>query len=142
LERKHQIEGETEEKEEPENVVQLDLDADESVSEDSGSGSESEEEEEEDTEELLRELAKIKAEREQERLEKERLEQEKEREKMQEEALQGNPLMQGEFGVKRRWDADVIFRNQTKGEVERKKRFINDLTRSDFHRKFMSKYIK
>lgn len=68
--------------------------------------------------------------------------------------LSGNPLfakdsssshsigMESEFSVKRRWDDDVIFKNQAKGVDEKpKKRFINDVLRSDFHRKFMSKYI-
>ena len=50
--------------------------------------------------------------------------------------------IESEFSVKRRWDDDVIFKNQAKGVDEKpKKRFINDVLRSDFHRKFMSKYI-
>jgi len=58
--------------------------------------------------------------------------------------LRGNPLLRaGEgFGVKRRWDDDVVFRNQARIEPEVKKRFINDTIRNDFHKKFLSKYIK
>ena len=41
-----------------------------------------------------------------------------------------------------RWDDDVIFKNQTRGEPERKKRFINDTVRSDFHRRFMEKFLR
>ncbi len=46
------------------------------------------------------------------------------------------------FGVKRRWDADIVFRNQAKLEDvgRKKKRFINDAIRSDFHRRFLDRY--
>ncbi len=96
----------------------------------------------------MRELEKIKQERqrEQERIEKEK---ELEHERMMEErALSGNPLLESASSVssqpiKRRWDDDVIFKNQSRGADENpKKRFINDMLRSDFHRKFMNKYVK
>ena len=42
-----------------------------------------------------------------------------------------------------RWDDDVVFKNCARGEVDKKeRRFINDTLRSDFHKKFMEKYIK
>jgi protein CWC15 len=41
-----------------------------------------------------------------------------------------------------RWDEDVVFKNQTRGEVKAPRRFINDTVRSDFHRKFLERYIK
>ena len=44
--------------------------------------------------------------------------------------------------VKRRWDDDVVFRNQTRGEPKAQKRFINDTIRNDFHKRFLSRYIK
>lgn len=45
--------------------------------------------------------------------------------------------------VKRRWDDDVVFKNCAKGEPDSsKKGFINDTLRSEFHKKFMEKYIK
>lgn len=44
--------------------------------------------------------------------------------------------------MKRKWNDDVVFRNQGKTEPERKKRFINDTIRNDFHRQFMKKYIR
>lgn len=60
--------------------------------------------------------------------------------------LQGNPLLNDGVaaGSKRRWDDDVVFKNCARGIDERKKEptFINDAIRSDFHRKFMEKYIK
>ena len=44
--------------------------------------------------------------------------------------------------VKRRWDDDVVFKNQARGEPKVQKRFINDTIRSDFHRRFLTRYIK
>lgn len=69
-----------------------------------------------------------------------KLAEEKRREEI---ALKGNPLLNSDFTVKRRWDDDVIFRNQAKNEPKsRKKRFINDTIRSDFHLDFMKRYFK
>jgi protein CWC15 len=62
-------------------------------------------------------------------------------------ALLGNPLLQGggegaSGKIKRRWNDDVVFRNQARGEPEQnKKRFINDTVRNDFHKRFLSKYV-
>lgn len=44
--------------------------------------------------------------------------------------------------VKRRWDDDVVFKNQARTEPKQQKRFINDTVRSDFHRRFLDRYIK
>ncbi len=43
-----------------------------------------------------------------------------------------------------RWDDDVVFKNCAKGIEERPKApsFINDAIRSEFHKKFMERYIK
>lgn len=41
-----------------------------------------------------------------------------------------------------RWDDDVVFKNQARGEMKAAKRFINDTIRNDFHRKFLQKYMK
>lgn len=51
-----------------------------------------------------------------------------------------NPKSAADFSVKRRWDDDVIFKNQARGTDDRnkKKEFVNDLLRSDFHKKFMA----
>ena len=105
--------------------------------------SEADDNEEED-EELVRELEKIRKEREAERLAKEK----KAADNDPHAALSGNPLLSlstevSSFGAKRRWDDDVVFKNQAKGLDEKpEKRFINDTTRSDFHRRFMDKFIK
>jgi hypothetical protein len=42
----------------------------------------------------------------------------------------------------RRWDDDVVFKNQTRGQPKVQKRFINDTIRNDFHRRFLQRYIK
>ena len=64
-----------------------------------------------------------------------------------ENVLHGNPLLgkkAGDFTVKRRWDDDVVFKNCAKGQDDKNKpkNFINDSLRSEFHKKFMDKYIK
>ena len=37
---------------------------------------------------------------------------------------------------------DVVFKGQARTEPETKKRFVNDTIRNDFHRRFLTKYIK
>lgn len=101
---------------------------------------------------LQAELDKIKKERAEEQARKE-LEQKAEEERIRmENILSGNPLLnlagpvqpQANFKVKRRWDDDVVFKNCAKGvdEMKKDKRFVNDTLRSEFHKKFMEKYIK
>ena len=41
-----------------------------------------------------------------------------------------------------RWDDDVVFKNCAKDDTNKEKRFINDTLRSEFHKKFMEKYVK
>ncbi|CAL5392439.1 unnamed protein product [Camellia sinensis] len=41
-----------------------------------------------------------------------------------------------------RWDDDVVFKNQARGESKAPKRFINDTIKNDFHWKFLHKYMK
>ncbi|KXL50221.1 hypothetical protein M433DRAFT_61650 [Acidomyces richmondensis BFW] len=120
-----------------------DIDAD-SVS--SSSESESEDEEDE-TAELMRELAKIKAERAEKAAAEAAAQAKKEEEQRERDIAFGNPLLnprKDEYGVKRRWDDDVVFKNQARGTEEsgKEKRFVNDLLRSDFHRRFMDKYVR
>lgn len=100
----------------------------------------------EETEALMKELEKIKKERalEEERKERERLH--KEEKERSEEILTGNPLLAADGSdmgsLKRRWDDDVVFKNQSRGEpAKKKKQFVNDTIRSDFHKKFLHKYI-
>ncbi|KAJ1882071.1 complexed with cef1p [Coemansia sp. RSA 1722] len=116
-------------------------DSDSDKSDGSGDDSDSEDDEDE-TALLMRELDKIKRERAEE---KARQDQEAEESRLlnADTVLGANPLLsEGDFSVKRRWDEDVVFRNQARGDDGKpKKRFVNDMLRSDFHRKFMKKYI-
>ncbi|BFZ62870.1 complexed with cef1p [Saitoella coloradoensis] len=101
---------------------------------------------EDDTAALLAELAKIKAER---AAAAQKLASENaaaEDDARVESIALGNPLLNPDsFKIKKRWDEDVIFRNQARGaDLDGrggKKGFVNDLLRSEFHRKFMGKYI-
>ncbi|XP_068311461.1 uncharacterized protein [Pyrus communis] len=129
-------------------IVPRNIDADDSDVEaqsDDESG-EDDDDEEDDMEALLAELEQIKKEKAEEKLRKERLEREEELKVKEAELIRGNPLLNGaapaSFSVKRRWDDDVVFKNQARGETKTPKRFINDTVRSDFHRKFLQKYMK
>lgn len=126
----------------------IDADSDSgSSSSESEESDDDDDDEEDETAELMRELAKIKAER-AEKAAKEAAEQAKKDEEQREKDIAlGNPLLNArkeDYGVKRRWDDDVVFKNQARGTEERgkEKRFVNDLLRSDFHRKFMDKYVR
>jgi protein CWC15 len=112
-------------------------------SDESSSEEESDDDDEDETAELLRELEKIKRERAEQREKEEREKREKEEAQREFDIARGNPLLNpkstADFSVKRRWDDDVIFKNQARGTDDRnkKKEFVNDLLRSDFHKKFM-----
>ncbi|RUS19766.1 Pre-mRNA-splicing factor Cwf15/Cwc15 [Endogone sp. FLAS-F59071] len=133
--------------EEAAKVVRLDKDDSDDDEEEDSDGDE--DDEEDDTQELMNELEKIKKERAEE---KARLELEKQAEedaKRRQDILTGNPLLnigdaeKKDFSVKRRWDEDVVFKNQARGVDEKpKKRFVNDTLRSDFHKRFLGKFIK
>lgn len=103
----------------------------------------SSDEEEEDEEELLRlELEKIKREREETRKQREAEEAAIEAKAKGDAAMLGNPLLNpGSSAMKRKWNDDVVFKNQARSGPETKKRFVNDTIRNDFHRKFLGKYI-
>jgi protein CWC15 len=124
-----------------------DLDKDDD--DDSGGSSSSDDDDEDDEAALQAELAKIRAEREQARLKAEERAAKEENARQEESALLGNPLLMTD-GVasalggktKRRWNDDVVFRNQAKGEPSVKKRFINDTVRNDFHKRFLNKFIR
>ncbi|KAG9675991.1 hypothetical protein KCU99_g5847, partial [Aureobasidium melanogenum] len=120
----------------------VDADSDDGSEEDSDSSDD--EDDDDDEAELMRELAKIKAER-AEAAAREAAEQAaKEEEQQMRDIATGNPLLnKGAYDVKRRWDDDVVFKNQARGAEDKKgKEFVNDLLRSDFHRRFMSKYVR
>lgn len=131
-------------------------DDNESEDEEDDNGSEedsdSDDDSEDEAEELRRELQKIEQER-AERLEREQAA------RRELELEQSNPLLAGSSNEqsssssvnhhqKSRWYDDSVFQNQAKGIPVRPedealgRGFINDALRSDFHRKFMSKYIR
>ncbi|OJJ50557.1 hypothetical protein ASPZODRAFT_126440 [Penicilliopsis zonata CBS 506.65] len=119
----------------------IDADSDASEEEDSDEESDSDEDE---AAELMRELEKIKRERQEQKEKEERERAAEEEEKREYDIARGNPLLNPEdFNMKRRWDDDVVFKNQARGTQDKNgKEFVNDLLRSDFHKRFMSKYVR
>lgn len=95
--------------------------------------------EEDDPEELMAELNKIKMERQAEEEKREREQREKEeriRSNHDDDAL-------STFSVKRSWDDDVPFKNCARDEPDPKRKlYINDTLRQEFHKRFMDKYIR
>lgn len=135
--------GEQEEK----NIDADDSDSSDSDEDDEDDSSSDEGDSEDETAELMRELEKIKREREEERRKQEAEREREEAERRDNEVKFGNPLLAAEqgaatFNVKKRWYEEVVFKNQAKDEPQKKKRFINDTIRNDFHKKFLSKYIQ
>jgi len=118
----------------------------------------SEDDDEDDTAELLRELNKIKRERAAEKAAQDAAQSATDAAAREAEIATSNPLLNlaaalgqkpqgvnttvpGTFAVKRRWDDDLIFKNQAMGS-DKSGGFVNDLLRTEFHRKFMAKFIK
>nr|CAD7261703.1 unnamed protein product [Timema shepardi] len=122
------------------------LDADDPLDEEDSEDGDSDD----DTAELLAELQRIKKERALDQAKRESEKRQEEERIRMENILSGNPLLnyasqlpKGDLKVKRRWDDDVVFKNCARSEPEKKKdQFINDSLRSEFHRKFMEKYVK
>ncbi|CAO3622791.1 unnamed protein product [Cunninghamella blakesleeana] len=135
---------------EAEKMAALDKeDSDDSSSDDDDDDDDDDDEsDDENTAELLATLQKIRQERAEEKERKMREKMEEDEAKRNEETMVGNPLLNvgnqnRDFSVKRRWDDDVIFKNQARGTDEKpNKRFVNDMLRSDFHRRFLHKYIQ
>ncbi|KAI1063019.1 complexed with cef1p [Fusarium irregulare] len=121
-----------------------DIDADDDSEEDEDDSDEDDSDDDSDAE-LQRELDRVRRERE-EKKKKEEAERLKEEQDARERNIAlGNPLLnKQDFNMKRRWDDDVVFKNQARGTEDKgkKKEFVNDLLRSDFHRRFMSKYVR
>lgn len=121
-------------------------DADDPVESENSDDSDSDD----DTAALLAELNKIKNERANETAKKEAEKQQEDERIRMENILSGNPLLNytaavpkgGNLKVKRRWNDDVVFKNCARTEVDKGETFINDSLRSEFHKKFMDKYIK
>ncbi|KAM7338991.1 hypothetical protein ACRRTK_002475 [Alexandromys fortis] len=127
------------------------LDADDPLTDEDNEDFE-EESDGDDTVALLAELEKIKKERAEKQARKEQEQKAEEERIRMENILSGNPLLnltgpsqpQANFKVKKKWVDDVVFKNCAKGIDDQKKdkRFVNDTLRSEFHKKFMEKYIK
>ncbi|KAJ9158433.1 Cwf15/Cwc15 cell cycle control protein [Coniochaeta hoffmannii] len=119
-----------------------DTDSSEADDDDSDSDSDSDDEEAE----LQRELERVRRERAEKREREERERRAAEEEAREKDIALGNPLLNkaADFNIKRRWDDDVVFKNQARGTDDkgRKKEFVNDLLRSDFHKRFMGKYVR
>eukprot|EP01116_Phalansterium_solitarium_P003151 TRINITY_DN137_c2_g2_i1.p1 TRINITY_DN137_c2_g2~~TRINITY_DN137_c2_g2_i1.p1 ORF type:complete len:236 (-),score=24.74 TRINITY_DN137_c2_g2_i1:121-828(-) len=128
-------------------ISKKNIDADDTDSENESSGSESDNDDD-DTAELMRELERIKKEREEEQVRQEREKRIHEKKQREHEIVHGNPLLNPgaaaaqDFTIKKKWFEDTVFKNQSRGEVKVEKRFINDTIRNDFHRKFLQKYIQ
>ncbi|KFQ07683.1 Spliceosome-associated protein CWC15 [Leptosomus discolor] len=112
------------------------LDADDPLTDEDDEDEDLEDSDDDDTAALLAELEKIKKERAEEQARKVKSHPLK--------SISGPAQPQANFKVKRRWDDDVVFKNCAKGidETKKDKRFVNDTLRSEFHKKFMEKYIK
>lgn len=124
------------------------LDSDESDLDASDLDSDDDSDDEDEEAALQAELAKIRAERAVSKAREDAEVEAEEQAQLEEAALTGNPLLNSggvpsSGRLKRRWNDDVVFRNQARGEPDQhKKRFINDTVRNDFHKRFMNKFIK
>jgi len=141
-------------------ALELDKDDDEDENDENGDESDEDSEEEDDTAELLRELEKIKSERAEEKAKQEAAQNAQQTADREAEIATANPLLNlaaalgqnpaglnttapGTFSVKRRWDDDLVFKNQAMSSRKREGgQFVNDLLRTEFHKKFMTKFIK
>ncbi|CAE6426042.1 unnamed protein product [Rhizoctonia solani] len=127
------------------------------VDDDDDDSDEDSDDDEDETAQLLAELERIKRERAAEEERKAKEASEGKARDMEEEIATRNPLLNleaalgqgsgsnkpGTFAVKKRWDDDVIFKNQAVNSSDGPSgQFVNDLLRTEFHRKFMAKFIK
>ena len=121
---------------------------------DNENDSDDDSDDDDDTEALMAELNRIKKERAAEAARQEAERKVREEKIRVENILKGNPLLNPatssktgasasasgvDFKVKRRWDDDVVFKNCAKLDDGKKKDFINDTLRSEFHKKFMDR---
>ncbi|KAK2463073.1 hypothetical protein APHAL10511_004728 [Amanita phalloides] len=148
-------------------ALALDRDDEESDNAGTNNGNDKEEDEDEsedgsededDTDELLKELERIKRQRAEEKAREEQEQSAQDAAARERDIATNNPLLNlaaalgqspagldttspGTFAVKRRWDDDLIFKNQAMKD-KATGRFVNDLLRTEFHKKFMSRFIK
>ncbi|CAH0043401.1 unnamed protein product [Clonostachys solani] len=157
LKRPHQIEGKGSEDGEEDleakrrrilaETREMDADEDDDDSEqdedDDCDDSDDSDDDDEDAE-LQRELERVRREREEKKRKEEEAKAKEEEDARERDIALGNPLLnKQDFTMKRRWDDDVVFKNQARGTEDKgKKEFVNDMIRSDFHRRFMGKYVR
>ncbi|RYP32244.1 hypothetical protein DL767_005295 [Monosporascus sp. MG133] len=149
LELTSQADGEEDSEAKRRRILEETRDIDADSEDDSGEGSsddDSEEDDDDEEAELQRELEKIRRERAEKRAKEEAEKAAREQEERERDIALGNPLLNPKqsFNIKRRWDDDVVFKNQARGTENKGKsrEFINDLLRSDFHKRFMNKYVR
>ncbi|KAI9222290.1 Pre-mRNA-splicing factor Cwf15/Cwc15 [Blastocladiella britannica] len=135
-------------------AVSSDEDGNGSSASDSSSSSDDDyDDDENDAEALMRELEKIRRERAEEKARTDREQREREDASREAALMSGNPLLQMggsssaaalDFTVKKRWDDDVVFKNQARTEAAGKNEemWTNDPLRNAFHRAFIKKYIR
>ncbi|KAK7988155.1 mediator of RNA polymerase II transcription subunit 18 [Apiospora arundinis] len=124
-----------------------DIDADDDDDDDSEEDDDDSDDDDSDDDEaeLARELEKIRREKAEKREKEEAERAAAEEEERERDIALGNPLLNKQnFNMKRRWNDDVVFKNQARGTEDKgkKKEFVNDLLRSDFHKRFMGKYVR
>lgn len=105
-----------------------DIDADSEEDDDDDDSEEDSDDDEDEEAELQRELEKIRRERAEKREREEREKAAAEEEEREKDIALGNPLLNPKnFNLKRRWDDDVVFKNQARGTEDKGKRkeFIN-----------------
>ncbi|CRK43597.1 hypothetical protein BN1723_016222 [Verticillium longisporum] len=122
----------------------IDADSEDDDEADGDDHDDSDDDSDDEEAELQREMEKIRKERAEKREREERERAAEEQAAREKDIALGNPLLnKPDFNMKRRWDDDVVFKNQARGTEDKgKKEFINDLLRSDFHKRFMNKYVR
>lgn len=91
----------------------------------------------------MREYERVKKEKDEEQAKREAEKMEEIKQRQQEEVLRANPLLnQEDYSLKKKWHEETVFRNQMVGVQKDRKRFINDTVRSDFHKKFLSRFVQ
>lgn len=124
-------------------IAPANLDADDPQDSESDSDSDSD-----DEETLMAELEHIRKERAEEEATEQRIRHQNQERIRMENIISGNPLLnftasKADMKVRRRWDDDVVFKNCAASEPDSaQKAYINDSLRSEFHKRFMEKYVK
>jgi protein CWC15 len=106
----------------------IDADSEDSDADDDDDDDSSDDDSDDEEAELQRELERIKAERAAKRAKEEEERAAAEEEERERDIALGNPLLNTpNFNIKRRWDDDVVFKNQARGTEEKgkKKEFVN-----------------